>query len=103
MADESKTLAVPRSRFHFWYFGVVRLLIGLAQIVAVIWCAVLLLEYGFSARTMRAVFVGAGITTLSLLLFRIVGRQREALSHSEASDWTHGENWELRDSANSKN
>jgi len=76
MADASKTLAVPRNRFHFWYFGVLRLLIGLAQIAAVIWCVVLLLEDGFSAKTMRAVFVGAGITTLSLLLFKLLGKAR---------------------------
>lgn len=63
-------------RYHFWYMGVLRLFIGLAQIAAVIWCIVLLLEDGFSAKTMRAVFIGAGITTLSLLLFKVIAKAR---------------------------
>ena len=76
MADAGRTFLVHRLCFHFWYFGVLRLLIGLGQIAAVIWCAVLLREDGFSAKTMRAVAIGAGITTLSLLLFKILGKAK---------------------------
>ncbi len=76
MADTGKALPVSRHRFHFWYFGVLRLFVGLAQMTAVIWCAVLLWEHGFSAKTMRAVFIGVGLTTLSLLLFKILGKAK---------------------------
>ena len=103
MADTGKALPVSRNCFHFWYFGVLRLFVGLAQIAAVIWCAVLLLEDGFSTKAMHAVFVAAGITSLSLLLFRVIVRQYDAPSNSEASDWTNGEKSKLRGSANSKN
>ncbi len=76
MAGTGKTFAVPRHCFQFWYFGVLRLLFGLAQIAAVIWCIVLLLRDGFGARTMHAVLIGAGITTLSLLLFKVLGKAK---------------------------
>ena len=102
MADMGQALAAPRTCFQFWYFGVLRLFFGLAQIAAVIWCVVLLLDDGFSSKTMRAAFVAAGITTLSLLLFRIVGRQYDPASRSEASDSTNGDKWKSRGSAKSK-
>lgn len=76
MADAGENFTVSRRCFNVWYFGVLRLLIGLAQIVAVIWCTVLLWKGGFDARTMRAVFIGAGITTLSLLLFKVLGNAK---------------------------
>lgn len=103
MADTGKTIPVSRIRFHFWYFGVLRLFIGLAQIIAVIWCVVLLLEDGFGAKTMRAVFVAAGITTISLLLFRVLARHSDAASNSETSDLTNEKRWKFRGSAVSKN
>ncbi len=76
MADAGQAFPVSRIRLHFWYFGVLRLVVGLAQMVAVIWCAVLLLADGFSAKTMHAVFIGAGVTTLSLLLFKVLGKAK---------------------------
>jgi hypothetical protein len=82
MADTGKALPVSRSCFQFWYFGVLRLFVGLAQIAAVIWCAVLLLGDGFSTKAMRAVFVAAGITTLSLVLFKILHRRNEQVGTS---------------------
>lgn len=63
-------------RHQFWYMGVLRLFMGLAQIASVIWCTVLLSKNGLSAKTMRAVFIGAGITSLSLLLFKVLGKMK---------------------------
>lgn len=62
------------TRYHFWYMGVLRLCIGVAQIVSVIWCLVLLVCLGITPKTMHAAFWGAGITTLSLLLFKVLNR-----------------------------
>lgn len=61
-------------RYHFWYMGVLRLCVGLAQIASVIWCLVLLIRLGITPKTMHAAFWGAGITTLSLLLFKVLGK-----------------------------
>jgi hypothetical protein len=60
---------------HFWYWGVLRLLVGVAQLVSVLWCFALLIHNGINARTMHAAFIGIGITTLSLLLFKVVKSQ----------------------------
>lgn len=102
-AIAGNTRRVSRSRFDFWYFGVLRLFMGLAQMAAVIWCAILLWADGFSAKTMRVVFSAAGITTVSLLLFRFVSRESGAPSNSDASEWTNGQRWKIRGSAISKN
>lgn len=64
--------AAPK-RFHFWYLGVLRLCVGIAQIIAVGWCFILLVQRGIDARTMHVAFVGVGITTASLLLFKVLG------------------------------
>lgn len=58
-------------RLHFLYWGVFRLLLGVAQIVMAAWCLALFISHGINARTMRVAFLGAGITTLSLLLFKV--------------------------------
>jgi hypothetical protein len=63
-------------RFHFWYLGVLRLCVGIAQIIVVLWCFVLLLRHGINAQTMHVAFVGAGITTASLLLFKVLNRTK---------------------------
>jgi hypothetical protein len=62
-------------RFRFWYWGVLRLVLGLAQIVLVAWCLILLIHNGINARVMHIAFIGVGITTLSLMLFKIVGKR----------------------------
>jgi hypothetical protein len=60
--------------FQFWYLGVLRLVVGVAQIVAVVWCFALLVLHGINPHTIRVAFIGVGITSLSLLLFRIIRR-----------------------------
>ena len=67
--------ALPHSlsgspRFRFWYWGVLRLGLGGAQIVLVLWCLALFMRDGLNARTMHIAFTGAILTTLSLLLFK---------------------------------
>jgi hypothetical protein len=59
---------------HFWYWGILRLLVGVAQLVSVLWCFALLIHNGINARTMHVAFIGIGVTTLSLLLFKVVKR-----------------------------
>jgi hypothetical protein len=103
MADTGRNFPVSRIRFHFWYFGVLRLIIGLAQIIAVVWCVVLFLEDGFGSRTMHAVFFAAGITTVSLFLFRVLGGHFDAASNSEAPDCANEKRWKFRGSAIPKN
>jgi hypothetical protein len=60
---------------HFWYWGVLRLLVGVAQLISVLGCFALLIHNGINARTMHVAFIGIGITTLSLLLFKVVKSQ----------------------------
>lgn len=62
------------SRHQFWYMGVLRLCLGVAQIASVIWCLVLWVSLGIIPKTMHAAFWGAGITTLSLMLFKVLGK-----------------------------
>jgi hypothetical protein len=62
-------------RFRFWYWGGLRLVLGLAQIVLVVWCFIFLIHNGINARTMHVAFIGVGFTTLSLLLFKVVRRR----------------------------
>ena len=59
---------------QFWYLGILRLCLGVAQLVLVVWCFALLVLHGINPHTMRAAFIGVGITSLSLLLFRIIKR-----------------------------
>lgn len=71
--------ALPRApsdslQFQFWYLGILRLCLGIAQLVAVIWCFVLLVRDGINPHTMKVVFIGVGLTSLSLLLFKIPKR-----------------------------
>lgn len=60
---------------HFWYWGLLRLLVGVAQFVSVLWCFALLIHNGINARTMHVAFIGIGIATLSLLLLKVVKSQ----------------------------
>lgn len=59
--------------FYFWYWGVLRLCLGLAQITAVAWSLVSFARHGINASTMRLGFIAAGLTTMSLVLFKILG------------------------------
>ena len=59
------------TRFQFWYWGVLRLGLGVAQIVMVLWCLALFFRDGLNAGTMHVAFTGVALTTLSLLLFKI--------------------------------
>ena len=68
--------------FYFWYWGVLRLCLGLAQITLVAWSLVSFARHGINARTMRLVFIAAGFTTMSLVLFKILGAR---LARSDAS------------------
>lgn len=67
-------LLTKPTRFHFWYLGVLRLCVGIGQIVVVVWCFVLLIRQGINAQTMHVAFIGVGITTASLILFKILNR-----------------------------
>ena len=58
--------------FQFWYLGILRFCIGIAQLVAVVWCFVILVRDGINPHTMKVAFIGVGITSLSLLLFKIL-------------------------------
>jgi hypothetical protein len=59
--------------FYFWYWGVLRLCLGLAQVTAVAWSVLSFARHGINAGTMRLAFIAAGLTTLSLILFRSLG------------------------------
>lgn len=67
---------ISATKFDFWYLGILRLCVGLAQIVSVVWCIVAFLRDGITPHTMHVAFVGVGITTLSLLLFKILHRAK---------------------------
>ena len=58
--------------FYFWYWGVA-LCLGLAQIAVVAWSLVSFARHGINATTMRLAFIAAGFTTMSLVLFKILG------------------------------
>jgi hypothetical protein len=77
--SETNEHVLPRASsdslwFQFWYLGILRLFLGVAQIVVVVWCFALLVLHGINPHTMRVAFIGVGITSLSLLLFRIIKR-----------------------------
>ena len=61
------------SNFYFWYWGVLRLGLGLAQITAVTWSLLSFARHGINASIMRLAFIAAGLTSMSLVIFKILG------------------------------
>jgi len=57
----------------FWTWFIAKLILGIGQMVGVIVVVILLCREGFSAHTMTAFWVVAAATSLSLILFRILG------------------------------
>jgi hypothetical protein len=77
--SEMNDRALPRTpsdslQFQFWYFGILRFCLGIAQLVVAVWCFVLLVRDGINPPTIKVVFIGVGVTSLSLLVFKILKR-----------------------------
>jgi hypothetical protein len=68
-------LSAQSNRFDFWFLGILRLCLGLAQMTMSVMCVGLLLFRGITPGTMRLVYISIGITTASLFLFRVLGKR----------------------------
>ena len=68
-------LSAQSNRFDFWFWGILRLCFGLAQMTLSVVCVVFLLFRGITPGTMRLVYISIGITTASLFLFRVFGKR----------------------------
>jgi hypothetical protein len=68
-------LPAQSNRFDFWFWGILRFCVGLAQITMSVVCVVFLLFRGITPGTMRLVYISIGMTTASLFLFRVLGKR----------------------------
>jgi hypothetical protein len=67
----SKTRAERRGAFWLWF--VVKFTLGVFQMVGAIYVAYLMYRRGLGDETMKAFFIVASLTTLSMILFKVLG------------------------------